>query len=404
MKTPEMAVKARFEALREHLDERQQRLLLGAEVLALGRWGAIAAVESATGVSRTTVRRGVRELKLGAPEDLVRVRRSGGGRPRVQEAQPGIEEALEAMVDPVTRGDPESPLRWTSKSTRKLAKELAKKRFTVSPSKVGQLLAGLGYSLQGVSKTLEGDDHPDRDAQFKYINRAVKVAMAEGQPVVSVDTKKKELVGEFKNAGQDWQPAGAPLLSLVHDFPTDAVGKAIPYGVYDIAANKAWVSVGVDHDTPTFAVNTLAMWWEKMGLALYPNAKTLLVTADSGGSNAARSHVWKAELQKLANRTGLAITVCHFPPGTSKWNKIEHRLFSHVTMNWRGRPLETYETVVKLIGSTTTTKGLKVTARLDKGKYPTGIRVSRQEMKELKIQRAAFHGEWNYTLQPKSIA
>lgn len=397
-------VKARFMALREHLDERQVRLLAGAEVSAIGRRGGIALVGSATGLSRTTVRRGLRELKTGSPDDLVKVRRSGGGRPRVQDAQPGIEAALEALVDPVTRGDPESPLRWTTKSTRKLSDELARKGFEASPGIVGHLLAGLGYSLQGVSKTLEGDEHPDRNAQFEHINKSVKDAVAGGQPVVSVDTKKKELVGEFRNAGQEWQPAGAPVLSLVHDFPDTAIGKAIPYGVYDLGANKAWVSVGVDHDTPAFAVNTVATWWEKMGKALYPDAETLLVTADSGGSNSARSRVWKAELQKLADRTNLTISVSHFPPGTSKWNKVEHRLFSHITMNWRGRPLETYETVVKLIGSTTTRTGLKVTAHLDRNKYPTGGKVTKQEMNALNIHRAGFHGEWNYTFKPRPIA
>ena len=398
------AVKARYLALRDHLDERQLRLMAAAEVNAIGRWGAIALVGSATGMSRTTVRKGVAELKNGSPSDLVKVRRSGGGRPSVQEAQPGIEEALEALVDPVSRGDPMSPLRWTNKSTRKLVEELARKGFTISPGKVGSLLAGLGYSLQGVSKTLEGDDHPDRNAQFEHINEAVTIALAAGEPVVSVDTKKKELVGEFRNAGEEWQPAGAPVLALVHDFPNTALGKAIPYGVYDLGADKAWVSVGLDHDTPVFAANTVSTWWDQMGKAQYPNATSLLVTADAGGSNSSRSRVWKAELQKLADRIGLSISVSHFPPGTSKWNKFEHRLFSHISMNWRGRPLETYETVVNLIGNTTTRKGLKVKARLDKHKYPTGVRVPRAEMDALNIHRSDFRGEWNYTLQPRTIA
>jgi len=396
-------VRARFEAIREHLDERQLRLFIGAEVKAVGQRGGIALVERATGMSRTTVSRGVRELAGETPVDLVKVRRKGAGRPSARTAQPGIEVALESLVDPVTRGDPESPLRWTCKSTRALSAELERMNFSLSPGRVGEMLASLGYSLQGVSKTLEGDSHPDRNAQFEFINEKVKDAAARGQPVVSIDTKKKELVGDFKNAGREWQPAGAPVLSMVHDFPDTALGKAIPYGVYDLGANEAWVSVGMDHDTPTFAVNTLATWWRKMGAVQYPKATEIFVTADAGGSNSARSRVWKAELQKLADATGLTIAVSHFPPGTSKWNKIEHRLFSHITMNWRGRPLEDYETVVRLIGATTTSTGLKVRAQLDKRKYPTGVKVPKATMDGLELHRSDFHGEWNYALRPRAI-
>jgi hypothetical protein len=305
------------------------------------------------------------------------------------------------VVDPVTRGDPESPLRWTCKSTKVLAAELEKQGYKVSPQKVGELLKSQGYSLQAVSKSLEGESHPDRNAQFEHINAQVQDFQARGQPVISVDTKKKELVGEFKNGGREWQPTGAPVLSLTHDFPDTAVGKAIPYGVYDIGDNSAWVSVGVDHDTPVFAANSIATWWRKMGQERYPEARELLVTADSGGSNSARSRVWKAELQRLADATGLAISVCHFPPGTSKWNKVEHRLFSHISMNWRGRPLEDYETVVNLIGATTNAKGLKVKARLDRRRYRTGISIPQEAMYQLHLVRSKFHGDWNYILKPK---
>lgn len=398
----EKAVAERYQALRDVMDERVTRRWAGAEALALGR-GGVTAVARATGLSRMTVRTGRDEVSgRKPPGELVRVRRKGAGRPPVEVAQPGLTEALEALVDPVTRGDPESPLRWTCKSTKGLAAELVKQGYVVSPQKVGELLKSQGYSLQAGAKSLEGESHPDRNAQFEHINTQVREFQARGQPVVSVDTKKKELVGEFKNGGREWQPAGAPVLSLTHDFPDSAVGKAIPYGVYDIGDNSAWVSVGVDHDTPVFAVNSIATWWRKMGQERYPEAKELLVTADSGGSNSARSRVWKAELQRLADATGLAISVCHFPPGTSKWNKVEHRLFSHISMNWRGRPLEDYETVVNLIGTTTTAKGLKVKARLDRRRYRTGVGVSQAAMHQLRLVRSDFHGDWNYVLNPNS--
>ncbi|QAT83312.1 hypothetical protein EJ065_7501 [Corallococcus coralloides] len=398
----EKAVAERYQALRDVMDERVTRRWAGAEALALGR-GGVTAVARATGLSRMTVRTGRDEVSGRKPlGELVRVRRKGAGRPPVEVAQPGLTEALESLVDPVTRGDPESPLRWTCKSTKVLAAELMKQGYEVSPQKVGELLKSQGYSLQAGAKSLEGESHPDRNAQFENINAQVREFQARGQPVVSVDTKKKELVGEFKNGGREWQPTGAPVLSLTHDFPDTAVGKAIPYGVYDIGDNSAWVSVGVDHDTPVFAVNSIGAWWRKMGQERYPEAKELLVTADSGGSNSARSRVWKAELQRLADATGLAISVCHFPPGTSKWNKVEHRLFSHISMNWRGRPLEDYETVVNLIGTTTTAKGLKVKARLDRRRYRTGVSVSQAAMHQLRLVRSDFHGDWNYVLNPNS--
>ena len=359
-------------------------------------------VAAATGLSRTTVSHGkVEALARRAPVDLVRVRRKGAGPPVIEARQPGIGAALDALVDPVTRGDPESPLRWTSKSTRKLAAELGTKGFKVSQHKVGEMLRAQGYSLQATHKSLEGESHPDRDAQFRHINSEVKRFQSRGQPAISVDTKKKELVGEFHNNGAEWQPTGAPVLTLSHDFPDTAIGKAIPYGVYDVGANNAWVSVGVDHDTPVFAVNSIRTWWKQMGASSYPEATELLVTADAGGSNSYRSRVWKAEIQKLATETGLTISVKHFPPGTSKWNKIEHRLFSHISMNWRGRPLEDFETVVKLIGTTRTATGLNVRARLDRRKYATGLSVSAAVMDNLNITRARFHGEWNYAVMPQ---
>ena len=394
----------RFKLMKGYLDERTTRLWVGVEALALGRGGR-ELVSRATGLSRTTVMIGMRDVRAKKPPpDLVRVRRKGAGGKRIEVKQPGIYEALDALVEPVARGDPESPLRWTSKSTRALSAELLNQGFKVSQHKVGEMLGLLGYSLQSTSKMLEGQSHPDRDGQFRHINSKAKEFQARSQPVVSVDTKKKELIGAFHNRGQEWQPAQVPVFTNVHDFPSMADGKAIPYGVYDVAANKAWVSVGIDHDTPTFAVNSIRTWWKKMGLAEYPDAKELLVTADAGGSNGYRSRVWKAELQKLANETGLAISVVHFPPGTSKWNKVEHRLFSHISMNWRGRPLEDYETVVQLIGSTTTSTGLKVKARLDRRKYRTGVSVDDSVIDGLSLTPAHFHGEWNYTLRAQPIA
>ncbi|MGH7438846.1 MAG: ISAzo13 family transposase [Polyangiaceae bacterium] len=386
------------------MDERMKRLWAGAEADAYGD-GGIAAVERATGLSRTTIRAGRDELRAGArPEDVVHVRRPGGGRPRIEETSPQVVEVLESLVDPVTRGDPGSPLRWTSKSTRKLAEELLAQGHRVSPQKVGQLLHAAGYSLQATHKTLEGSAHPDRNAQFEFINARVEAHHSRGAPVISVDTKKKELIGDFKNAGREWQPKGEPVPVRVHDFIDKTLGKAIPYGIYDLAENAAWVSVGVDHDTPEFAVESIARWWRYMGKKVYPDATELLITADGGGSNGSRARLWKLELQRLADRTGLTIGVSHFPPGTSKWNKIEHRLFCHITENWRGRPLVDHETVVQLIGSVRTSSGLHVKAKLDTRYYAVGISVTDQDMDDLDIIRDSFHGDWNYTLRPRHCA
>ncbi len=394
-------IRAKFQSLRPVLDERLARLWAGAEAEAIGE-GGIAIVEEATGMSRTTIRAGRDELRAGvAADDVVEVRRAGGGRPAIWESQPDIVPALNALVDPVTRGDPESPLRWTSKSTRRLAAELVQQGFKISPQTVGVLLHHSGYSLQANQKTLEGAQHPDRDAQFETINARVDSFQASGQPVISVDTKKKELVGQFANGGREWQPQGKPVAVQVHDFLDETLGKVIPYGIYDLAQNTGWVNVGVDHDTPQFAVESIDRWWRTMGKRTYPEATELLVTADGGGSNASRSRLWKLELQRFADRHGLAVSVSHFPPGTSKWNKIEHRLFCHITENWRGRPLVDHETVIQLIGSVRTTTGLTVAARLDKRKYPTGIKVPDAEMDALNITHDNFHGEWNYTLHPR---
>jgi hypothetical protein len=402
--TTEAEIKRKFKALSPVLDERVTRLWAATEAEVLGR-GGIAIVERATGLSRTTIRVGMEELRAGAKlEDVVNVRRTGGGRPSIEQTSPGIIPALEELVDPVTRGDPESPLRWTSKSTRKLADELSQKGFVCSPQKVGQLLHASGYSLQSTNKTLEGASHPDRNEQFEFINARVDAFHAIGAPVISVDTKKKELVGDFANAGREWQPQGQPVPVRVHDFIDPALGKAIPYGVYDLARNDAWVSVGVDHDTPEFAVHSIAQWWRRMGRRAYPDATELLITADAGGSNSSRSRLWKTELQDFADRTGLAISVCHFPPGTSKWNKIEHRLFCHITENWRGRPLVDHETVVQLIGSVRTRTGLTVKAALDTREYVTGTKVSDDEMALLSITHSTFHGDWNYTIRPRHHA
>jgi hypothetical protein len=398
MPDDETTVRGKFVALRPVMDERLTRLWAGAEADALGD-GGIAIVERATGLSRTTIRAGRDELRSGVTaDDVVGVRRAGGGRSRIEETTPGIVEALETLVDPVTRGDPESPLRWTSKSTRKLAAELTTQGFAVSPQKVGQLLAASGYSLQATQKTLEGSSHPDRNEQFEFINDRVDAFHGRGAPVISVDTKKKELIGAFQNQGREWQPSGEPVPVRVHDFLDDVLGKVIPYGVYDLARNTGWVSVGTDHDTPAFAVESIARWWRYMGKRAYPDAQTLLITADAGGSNSARSRLWKVELQRFADRSGLAISVSHFPPGTSKWNKIEHRLFCHITENWRGRPLVDHETVVQLIGNVRTTAGLTVKAKLDTRSYPLGVKVPDAEMETLRITPDDFHGNWNYTI------
>jgi hypothetical protein len=332
---------------------------------------------------------------------VVWVRRPGGGRPRIETETPEILDVLEALVDPVTRGDPESPLRWTSKSTRKLAEELGAQGYALSPQKVGQLLHARGYSLQATQKTIEGTSHPDRNEQFEYINACVETFHTRGAPVISVDTKKKELVGPYANGGREWQPHGTPERVRVHDFIDDTLGKVIPYGVYDLAQNTGWVNVGIDHDTPAFAVESIARWWRSMGKQTYPSATELLITADAGGSNSARSRAWKVELQRFADRSGLTVSVSHFPPGTSKWNKIEHRLFCHITENWRGRPLVDHETVVQLIGSVRTSTGLTVKARLDRRRYPAGVKVPDAEMESICLTPADFHGEWNYTIYPR---
>lgn len=363
-------------------------------------------VAEATGLSQTTIRAGLKELdspSTSAPHLATheRLRRPGGGRKALGDHAPDLLKALEAWVDPVTRGDPMSPLRWTCKSAARLATELQKQGYQVSERSINRLLHHLGYSLQSNRKTLEGKQHPDRDAQFQHINQRVKAFQGQRQPVVSVDTKKKELIGPFHNGGREWHPQGEPEPVRVHDFPDKELGKVIPYGVYDMATNAGWVSVGVDHDTAAFAVETIRRWWRHMGSATYPRAKRLLITADGGGSNGSRNRLWKVELQKLADDIGLRISVCHFPPGTSQWNKIEHRMFCHITENWRGRPLVSREVVVNLIGHTTTTTGLEIHAELNENSYPSGREVTEQQLESLAIKRDKFHGEWNYTLVPR---
>jgi transposase len=397
----EEELSAEFAALFPHLDERQRRLAMGARARSLGH-GGIKVVARAAGVSPVTVSRGVAELETGG-EPLRRVRRPGGGRKPVTRTDPGVAAALLALVEPGQRGDPESPLRWTTKATRKLAGELTAAGHQVSAWTVANLLREQGFSLQANAKQLEGAQHPDRDGQFGYLNDQAGRYMAEGQPVISVDTKKKELVGQFKNAGQEWRPRGEPERVNVHDFMDKQLGKAIPYGIYDIAADAGWVSVGTDHDTAAFAVAAIGSWWEQAGKPAYPDAARLLICADGGGSNGYRVRLWKTELARLADQTGLEITVCHLPPGTSKWNRIEHRLFSHISMNWRGRPLASHEIIVSLIANTRTQAGLNVAAQLDHGTYPKGIKISDQAMRDLetrRIRRHAWHPEWNYTLSP----
>ncbi len=383
-----------------HLDERQRRLLMGAEARILGH-GGIRAVAQAAEVSETTVRKGVDELEAGA-EPLGRARRPGGGRKRAAEVDPGLRPALLALVEPDMRGDPMSPLRWTTKSTRRLADQLTRQGHRVSADTVADLLREEGFSLQSNAKTLEGGQHPDRDAQFRYINDRAKEHIGAGDPVISVDTKKKELVGLYKNGGREWEPKGAPAKVKTHDFlDRQGPGKAIPYGIYDVAANTGWVSVGTDHDTAAFAVASIRRWWQARGSHDYPQATRLLITADAGGSNGYRTRAWKTELAALAAETGLEITVCHMPPGTSKWNKIEHRLFSHISMNWRGRPLTSHDVIVNSIKATTTHTGLKVHAELDLGTYDTGIKVTDTDIDALPMHRHRFHGDWNYTLHPQ---
>lgn len=398
----ETAIAARFLSLSPLLDERARRLTAGAEALAIGR-GGVAAVSRATGLARTTVARGVADVQAGETVERGRIRRPGAGRPPIEQRDPTLRADLEALIEPGTRGDPESPLRWTTRSVRNLADELRRLGHAVSHQTVSELLHDMGYSLQANRKTLEGTAHPDRDAQFAHISSAVQLQLSLGEPVISVDTKKKELVGPFRNGGRELRPAGDPERVLMHDFVIDDAdhGRVSPYGVYDLAANEAWVSVGTDHDTGAFAVEAIRRWWQTMGAPLYPDATRLLVTADAGGSNGSRLRLWKTELQRLADETGLEIAVCHFPPGTSKWNKIEHRLFSAITMNWRGKPLVSHEVIVKLIAATTTRTGLRVRSALDTGSYPKGVKVADAEMATLHLQRDAFHGDWNYTLIPR---
>ena len=397
----EAAIVAKYAVVAPVLNERARRLWAAAESIAIG-YGGDSVVCAATGISRVTIRSGRREVEAGV-EATTRVRRVGAGRPGIEKTNPGVKQALEQLVDPLTRGDPMSPLRWTCKSRAKLASTLSKEGWRVSSTTVGRLLHELGYSLQSVRKSREGDSHPDRNEQFEHINATTTSFLRRKQPVISVDTKKKELVGDFKNAGREWQPRATPEKALVHDFPGDAVGKAIPYGVYDMARNEAWVNVGRDHDTPQFAVASIRQWWKMMGSSAYPGAKQLFITADAGGSNGYRSLAWKHELQNFADDARLSIRVSHFPPGTSKWNKIEHRLFCHITQNWRGKPLRTFETIVDLIGSTSTVAGLRVKANLDKRKYRTGIEITKAQMNDLALQPHEFHGEWNYELQPREL-
>jgi hypothetical protein len=393
----------KFEVLARVLDERTRRLVAAAEAETIG-FGGVTAVAQASGLSRGAVNRGMAELKT-APKLArgQRIRRKGAGRKRTVDQDATLKHDLEALVEPVTRGDPESPLRWTCKSVRQLASELKNAGHQTSHRMVAELLHAMDYSLQANQKTLEGTSHPDRDAQFHHISRKIREFQAARQPVISVDTKKKELVGDFKNNGRELRPKGDPEKVRVHDFVIPELGRAAPYGVYDLTQNAGWVSVGVDHDTAAFAAQSIRRWWESMGAAAYPQAGKLLITADSGGSNGARVRLWKMELQKLADEAGLEITICHLPPGTSKWNKIEHRLFSFISQNWRGKPLVSHQVIVNLIAATTTKTGLRVHSELDPGKYPKGVKVSDKEIAAIRLERDQFHGEWNYTILPRSV-
>lgn len=393
-------IQRKFVALEPVLTERSRRLWAATEALALGH-GGIAKVERATGISRSTITRGMKEIAAGEALKPGQTRRSGGGRKRATEKDPSLASDLDALVEPTTAGSPESPLRWTAKSLRRLAGELGAMGHSASHRLVAELLHESGFSLQANRKTLEGSGHPDRAEQFLYLNAKVRQSLDQTQPVISVDTKKKELVGDFKNGGREWRPKGAPEPVRVHDFVIPDRGKAIPYGVYDLSRDEGWVSVGIDHDTGSFAVNAIRSWWRRMGRAAYPGAETLLITADGGGSNGSRPRLWKWELQRFADRTGLSITVCHFPPGTSKWNKIEHRLFSHIAMNWRGQPLVSLTVIVSLIASTTTTTGLRVRSEIDQNEYPKGVTITPKQMATLNLERHDFHGDWNYTIHPR---
>lgn len=397
----EQIVKDKFNILMPLLDEYTKRIWAATEAKFIGRSG-ISLVSRATGLSRTTIYQGLKDMaQLDSPDTPHahhRIRSKGGGRKTLESQMPDLREQLENLVEPSTRGDPESPLRWTCKSARQLAQELSKLGYPIGRQKLTELLADMDYSLQANVKTKEGSEHPDRDEQFRHINQVALDFMQSGQPVISIDTKKKELVGDFKNTGREWQPQGKPILVNAYDFPSQATGRANPYGVYDPHSNTGWVSVGTDHDTAEFAVESIRRWWCKMGKIRYPDAKRLLITADCGGSNGYRVRLWKIALQKLANETGLSISVCHFPPGTSKWNKIEHRMFSFISINWRGKPLVSHETIVNLIGGTTTAAGLTISAELDRNIYPIGIHVSDEELAKVNITRATFHGEWNYSI------
>ena len=397
------ALRAKFMGMAPVFSERSRRVWAATEARALGR-GGVRAVERATGISRSTIQRGLRELESAASLDLSpdRTRRPGGGRKPTVEKDQSLLADLDALIEPTTSGDPGSPLRWTSKSVRHLASGLHSMGHDVSHTLVAELLHALGYSLQANQKTREGPQHPDRDEQFHYINERVRRFQKTGQPVISVDTKKKELIGDFKNAGREWRPAGDPDTVRVHDFLVPEQGKAIPYGIYDLHRNEGWVSIGIEHDTASFAVNAIRRWWALMGRPAYEGADSLLITADAGGSNGSRLRLWKWELQAFANRTGLTITVCHFPPGTSKWNKIEHRLFSHIAMNWRGKPLVSLGAIVSLIGSTRSTAGLRVRSEIDRRHYPSGVVITSEQMAKINLKPHRFHGDWNYTIRPRT--
>jgi len=392
-------IREKYQLLAPELNERTLRLFAAVEAQSLGR-GGISLVARALEMSHDRISRGIQDLKSETKLSPDRIRRPGGGRKKQLESDPALKEDLERLISPYTRGDPESPLRWTCKSVRKLAAELNRQGHSVSHSTVATLLREMNYSLQANRKTTEGKQHPDRNAQFEYINQRVRARQKRGQPVISVDTKKKELVGDFENKGQEWHPQGQPEKVRVHDFIDQELGKVAPYGVYDLTQNNGWVSVGIDHDTAAFAVAAIGRWWRKMGRPAYSKATHLLITADSGGSNSSRSRLWKVELQKMANQTGLTITVCHFPPGTSKWNKIEHRMFSFITKSWRGKPLIDRATIVNLIGATKTKEGLKIRCELDTNHYPKGIKVSDAQLETVKLKKHKFHGDWNYTIHP----
>ena len=399
----EGTMRRRFRLIERHLDERMRRLVAAAEAEAVG-FGGASVVARATGVSRRAIRVGARELRetLGSLLPSRRIRRPGGGRKRTVTQDPTLQRDLERLIEPVTRGDPETPLRWTCKSVRRLSAELKRRGHRASHRMVAEILHQLGYSLQANAKTIEGTSHPDRNAQFEHINKRVRQYLAKGDPVISVDTKKKELVGEFKNGGQELRPKGMPEQVRVHDFVIPELGRAIPYGVYDLGTNTGWVSVGMDHDTAEFAVETIRRWWRWMGGKRYPQAQRLLITADAGGSNGSRLRLWKTEIQKLADEMQIPISICHFPPGTSKWNRIEHRLFSFISQNWRGKPLISHAVIVKLIAATRTETGLKVKARLDTNSYPDGIKVSNTDLHNVKLRPDSFHGDWNYTIFPRT--